>query len=269
MIKRAIIKKLNYFEANMFGALGRRAIFAFGSIGQISLFLMESLMATFSRPFYIKQTFHQLFRVGFLSLPIVTLTAIFTGIVLALQTYAGFARFSATGAVPTVIVLSIVRELGPVLTGLMIAGRVGAAMAAEVGTMNVTDQIDAMRTLHTDPYHYLIAPRILASIISLPLLVVVADTIGVYGGYLISTLYLDFNESYYLNQTIQFLYFSDVFSGLIKAFFFGAAISTIGCYCGYTALRGAEGVGVAATKSVVLASISIFILNYILTVLLF
>jgi phospholipid/cholesterol/gamma-HCH transport system permease protein len=253
----------------MFGALGRRAIAAFASIGQISLFLMESLKATFSRPYYLKQTVHQLFRVGFLSLPIVTLTAIFTGIVLALQTYTGFARFSATGAVPTVIVLSIVRELGPVLTGLMIAGRVGAAMAAEVGTMNVTDQIDAMRTLHTDPYHYLIAPRILASIISLPLLVVVADTIGVYGGYLISTLYLDFNESYYINQTFQFLYFSDVFSGLIKAFFFGAAVSTIGCYCGYTALRGAEGVGVAATKSVVLASISIFILNYILTVLLF
>ena len=253
----------------MFGAIGRRFILAMGVIGQIALFLLESLKATFTRPFYIKETIHQLYRVGFLSLPIVTLTAVFTGIVLALQTYTGFSRFGATGAVPTVIVLSIVRELGPVLTGLMIAGRVGAAMAAEVGTMNVTDQIDAMRTLHTDPYHYLIAPRVLASVISLPLLVVVADTIGVYGGYLISTLYLDFNESYYITQTFQFLYFSDVFSGLFKSLFFGAAISTIGCYSGYTALRGAEGVGIAATKSVVLASISIFILNYILTVLLF
>jgi phospholipid/cholesterol/gamma-HCH transport system permease protein len=253
----------------MFGAIGRHFIVALGVIGQIALFLLESLKATFTRPFYYKETIHQLFRVGFLSLPIVTLTAVFTGIVLALQTYTGFARFGATGAVPTVIVLSIVRELGPVLTGLMIAGRVGASMAAEVGTMNVTDQIDAMRTLHTDPHHYLIAPRILASIISLPLLVIVADTIGVYGGYLISTLYLDFNESYYLAQTFQYLYFSDVFSGLFKAVFFGVAISTIGCYCGYTALRGAEGVGIAATKSVVLASISIFVLNYILTVLLF
>lgn len=253
----------------MFGAIGRRVLTALGVVGQITLFLIGSLKATFGRPYYVKQTFQQLYRVGFLSLPIVMLTAVFTGVVLALQTYTGFARFSATGAVPTVVVLSIVRELGPVLTGLMIAGRVGAAMAAEVGTMSVTDQIDAMRTLHTDPYHYLIAPRILAAIISLPLLVIVADTIGVYGGYLISTLYLDFNESYYLTQTFQFLYFSDVFSGLIKAFFFGAAIATIGCYCGYTALRGAEGVGVAATKSVVLASISIFILNYVLTVLLF
>lgn len=253
----------------MFGAIGRRFICALGVIGQITLFLSQSLKATFTRPYYIKETLHQLYRVGFLSLPIVTLTAAFTGIVMALQTYTGFARFGATGAVPTVIVLSIVRELGPVLTGLMIAGRVGAAMAAEVGTMTVTDQIDAMRTLHTDPYHYLIGPRILASIISLPLLVVVADTIGVYGGFLISTHYLDFNESYYINQTFQYLYFSDVFSGLIKSFFFGAAISTIGCYCGYNALRGAEGVGVAATKSVVLSSISIFVLNYILTLLLF
>lgn len=253
----------------MFNLIGRRTISAFGLIGQIAFFLMESIKATLSRPFYAKEILHQLFRVGFLSLPIVTLTAVFTGIVLALQTYTGFARFSATGAVPTVIVLSIVRELGPVLTGLMIAGRVGAAMAAEVGTMNVTDQIDAMRTLHTDPYHYLIAPRILASVISLPLLVIVADTIGVYGGYLISTLYLDFNDSYYLTQTFQYLYFSDVFSGLIKAFFFGIAIATIGCYSGYSALRGAEGVGIAATKSVVLSSISIFILNYILTLVLF
>lgn len=253
----------------MFGAIGRRALNAFSVIGQIALFLLESLKATLSRPFYIKEIFQQLFRVGFLSLPIVTLTAIFTGIVLALQTYTGFARFSATGAVPTVIVLSMVRELGPVLTGLMLAGRVGAAMAAEVGTMNVTDQIDAMRTLHTDPFHYLIGPRVLAALISMPLLVIVADTIGVYGGYLISTLYLDFNESYYVNQTFQYLYFSDVFSGLIKAFFFGIAIASIGCYSGYTALRGAEGVGVAATKSVVLASISIFVLNYILTLLLF
>ncbi len=253
----------------MFGAIGRRFISALGVTGEITLFLLQSLKATFTRPYYIKETLHQFYHVGFLSLPIVTLTAGFTGVVMALQTYTGFARFGATGAVPTVIVLSIVRELGPVLTGLMIAGRVGAAMAAEVGTMTVTDQIDAMRTLHTDPYHYLIGPRILASIISLPLLVVVADTIGVYGGFLISTLYLDFNESYYINQTFQYLYFSDVFSGLIKSFFFGAAISTVGCYCGYNALRGAEGVGVAATKSVVLSSISIFVLNYILTLLLF
>lgn len=253
----------------MFRPIGQRVLNGFQLIGEISSFLFFSVLATFSRPFYLKETIRQLFHVGFLSLPIVTLTAVFTGIVLALQTYTGFARFSATGAVPTVIVLSIVRELGPVLTGLMIAGRVGAAMAAEVGTMNVTDQIDAMRTLHTDPFHYLIAPRILAALISLPLLVVVADTLGVYGGYLISTLYLDFNESYYINQTFHYLYFSDVFSGLIKAFFFGGAIATIGCYTGYNAVRGAEGVGIAATRSVVLSSISIFILNYILTLMLF
>lgn len=253
----------------MFLAIGQRVLGLFETMGQIALFLVNSLKATITYPIYIKETLQQLYRVGFLSLPIVTLTAIFTGIVLALQTYTGFARFSATGAVPTVVVLSIVRELGPVLTGLMMAGRVGAAMAAEVGTMMVTDQIDAMRTLHTDPYHYLIGPRVLSAIVSLPLLVVVADTIGVYGGYLISTHYLDFNESYYLTQTFHYLYFSDVLSGLIKSVFFGATIAAIGCYSGYNAKRGAEGVGVATTKSVVLSSISTFILNYILTVLLF
>ncbi len=253
----------------MFATIGRRLLVLFETTGQIAFFLLNSLKATFSAPFYIREIFQQLFQVGFLSLPIVTLTAIFTGIVLALQTYTGFARFSATGAVPTVVVLSIVRELGPVLTGLMISGRVGAAMAAEVGTMTVTDQIDAMRTLHTDPYHYLVAPRVLASVLSLPLLVIVADTIGVYGGYLISTRYLDFNESYYIAQTFHYLYFSDVFSGLIKSVFFGGAIAAIGCYTGYNARRGAEGVGVATTKSVVLSSISIFVLNYILTIFLF
>jgi phospholipid/cholesterol/gamma-HCH transport system permease protein len=199
----------------------------------------------------------------------VGLTAIFTGMVLALQSYTGFARFSAESAIPQVVIVSITRELGPVLAGLMVAGRVGAAMAAEIGTMRVTEQIDALETLATTPYKYLVAPRIIAGVTMMPLLVFIADLIGVLGGYLVSVLKLDFNPASYLKNTVDFLVFEDVFSGLVKAAVFGFLVTLMGCYHGFYSKGGAQGVGAATTNAVVSASILILGFNYFITELFF
>ena len=185
--------------------------------------------------------------------------------VLALQSYTGFARFNAESAVATVVVLSITRELAPVLAGLMVAGRIGAAMAAEIGTMRVTEQIDALSTLSTNPYKYLVAPRLLAGFVMLPCCVLVADIIGVFGGYLISVHKLGFNPSVYIKNTWQFLEFMDVLSGLVKAAVFGFMIALMGCYHGYYSKGGAQGVGSATTNAVVSASILILACNYLIT----
>jgi phospholipid/cholesterol/gamma-HCH transport system permease protein len=200
---------------------------------------------------------------------VVGLTALFTGMVLALQTYSGFSRFSAESSVATVVVLSMTRELGPVLASLMVAGRVGAAIAAELGTMRVTEQIDALTTLSTNPYKYLIAPRLIAATLTLPCLVAVADVIGVLGGYLVSVYKLKFNGAAYLQNTVQYLEFIDVFSGLVKAAVFGFIIAVMGCYQGFRSRGGAEGVGTATTNAVVTASILILFANYIVTELFF
>lgn len=253
----------------MLAVIGQKTILMLGRIGRITLFLAQAVKSSFSPPVYFREFIRQFLSIGFYSLPIVSLTAIFSGMVLALQTYIGFNRFSATEALATVVVLSITRELGPVLTGLMVAGRVGASMAAEVATMNVTDQIDAMRTLETDPFRYIVAPRFLATLISMPLLVLVADIIGIFGGYLLSVHYLDFNSAQYIQQTHKYLEAADVIFGLIKAAAFGTAVSIISCYCGMSSQRGAIGVGIATTRAVVWSSILIFILNYLLTAILF
>ena len=202
-------------------------------------------------------------------MPVVGLTAIFTGMVLALQSYTGFSRFSAESAIPNVVVLSITRELAPVLAGLMVAGRAGAAIAAEIGTMKVTEQIDALKTLSTNPYSYLVIPRVIAGILSLPFLVLIGDIIGVFGGYLICVNILNFNPSVYLQNTYNFVEFIDVFSGLVKASVFGFIITFIGCYFGFRTKGGAQGVGQSTTYSVVLSSILILLMNYIITSLFF
>jgi phospholipid/cholesterol/gamma-HCH transport system permease protein len=195
----------------------------------------------------------------------VGLTCAFSGMVLALQSYTGFARFSAEGAVATVVVLSMTRELAPVFAGLMVAGRIGAAMAAEIGTMRVTEQIDALTTLSTDPMRYLVAPRLIAGVTMLPLLVIVGDIVGVFGGYIIGVYKLGFNPATYLKNTFDFLEFQDVFSGLVKAAAFGFIITLMGCYQGYNSKGGAQGVGAATTNAVVSASILILIFNYLIT----
>jgi len=196
---------------------------------------------------------------------VIGLTAFFTGAVLALQIYIGSSRFNAESAVPTIVVIGIVRELGPVIGGLMVAGRVSAAMAAEIGTMRVTEQIDALVTLSTNPLKYLVAPRLIAGVTMLPLLVLIADIIGVFGGYAVGTEKLDIYSGAYLKRTFDFLEVMDVVSGLVKASVFGFLISLMGCYHGFNSSGGAQGVGRATTNAVVSASILILISNYLVT----
>ncbi len=246
-------------------SIGRIVIDFFAATGKVSIFSFNAVINIIHRPLYIKPTFAQMIEIGYYSLPVVGLTAIFTGAVLALQSYTGFSRFSAESAVATVVVLSITRELGPVLAGLMVAGRVGASMAAEIGTMRITEQIDALITLSTNPIKYLVTPRVVAAVVMMPCLVVVADIIGVLGGYLISVYTLGFSKEIYLQNTFQYLERVDVTSGLIKSAVFGFIIAIIGCYSGYNSAKGAQGVGNATTNAVVVASILILLSNYLLT----
>jgi phospholipid/cholesterol/gamma-HCH transport system permease protein len=246
-------------------AIGRPVIGLCRSAGALALFAVSGLSHLVRPPFYGRLFLRALLEIGYFSLPVVALTAVFTGMVLALQSYTGFARFSAQGAVASLVVLSVTRELGPVLAGLMVAGRVGAAMAAELGTMRVTDQIDALSTLSTNPMKYLVAPRLLAGVIALPLLVLVADVLGVLGGFIVSTLKLGFNVDSYLVNTINFVQVNDVVSGLAKAAVFGFLITLMGCYQGYNSKGGAQGVGSATTSAVVMASILILAFDYVLT----
>ena len=246
-------------------AIGRVFIGFLAATGRLTLFGATGVSHIFRPPFYPGLIFRQIVEIGYYSLPVVGLTAVFTGMVLALQSYTGFARFNAESAVATVVVLSITRELAPVLAGLMVAGRIGAAMAAEIGTMRVTEQIDALSTLATNPYKYLIAPRLLAGTLMLPCCVFVADIIGVFGGYLISVHKLGFNGSAYIDNTWRFLEILDVVSGLAKAAVFGFLIALMGCYHGYHSRGGAQGVGAATTNAVVSASILILASNYLIT----
>jgi phospholipid/cholesterol/gamma-HCH transport system permease protein len=245
--------------------IGHFTLLNLAKLGEIAIFAANSVAACFTPPFYPRLILRQFLQIGYFSLPVVGLTAIFSGAVLALQSYSGFSRFNAESTIATVVVLSITRELGPVLAGLMVAGRVGASMAAAIGTMKVTEQLDALRTLSTNPFKYLIAPRVIAGVLMLPLLVLVADVIGVMGGYLVSVHSLGFSPGPYIANTFKFLEQIDVVSGLTKAAFFGFVISVMGCYFGYNSKGGAEGVGIATTNAVVSASIAILLLNYIIT----
>ncbi|HEX7967357.1 MAG TPA: ABC transporter permease [Stellaceae bacterium] len=237
--------------------------------GRLALFALTAVSHCFRPPLYPRLIARQMIDIGYYSLPVVGLTAVFTGMVLALQTHTGFSRFAAEGAVATVVVLSMTRELGPVIAALMVAGRIGASIAAEIGTMRVTDQIDALETLSTNPYKYLVVPRLLAGTVTVPALVLVADIIGVFGGYLVGTYKLGFNPSGYLHQTTDYLHSDDVISGLIKAAAFGFIVALMGCYFGYHSRGGAQGVGAATTYAVVSASIMILLSDYLLTSVLF
>ncbi len=248
---------LNFFS-NMFEAVGRFVIFT-----------GKSLKSMFSKKWYFNNIANQFFEIGFCSLPVVAMTAIFTGGVMALQTYAGCNRFGAESTVPTIVVLAITRELAPILVGLMVAGRISTSIAAQIGTMRVSDQIDALYTLSTSPYKYLILPRILASTVSMPLLVLIADVIGIFGGTVASVMSLKFDMTTYLDNTINFLRLEDVYSGLIKSVVFGFIIAICGCYYGYNSKGGAEGVGKATTNAIVSASIFILLSNYLMTELFF
>lgn len=238
-------------------------------VGRIILFMKDGVVHSFLPPFYLRQIFQQMIRIGYNSLPVVGLTAFFTGGVLALQIYIGGSRFNAESLVSSIVALGITRELGPVMAGLMVAGRVSAAIAAELGTMRVTEQIDALTTLSTNPFKYLVAPRLIAAVICLPILVAIADTIGIMGGFIVGTKSLGFNPTAYIKNTVDFIQFQDVFSGLVKSAVFGFIIALMGCYHGYYSKGGAQGVGRATTNAVVTASILILAANYVLTSLLF
>jgi phospholipid/cholesterol/gamma-HCH transport system permease protein len=246
-------------------AIGAVFLAFLAAVGRLTAFALQALAAVFRPPYFPRLIARQVLYIGYFSLPVVGLTALFTGMVLALQSYTGFSRFNAQSAVATVVVLSMTRELGPVIASLMVAGRVGAAMAAEIGTMRVTEQIDAMTTLSTDPLRYLVLPRLIAGLVTLPVLVLIADIIGVFGGFLVGTYKLEFNPVAYLTQTEQYLETMDVVSGLVKAAVFGFIIALMGCYHGYHSRGGAEGVGQATTHAVVSSSILILIFNYALT----
>lgn len=249
--------------------IGRAVLGACLSSGRLAMFAVNGLSHIFRPPFYGRAFLRAMIEIGYFSLPVVALTAVFTGMVLALQSSTGLSRFSAESGVASLVVLSVTRELGPVLAGLMVAGRVGAAMAAEIGTMRVTDQIDALSTLSTNPMKYLVAPRLLAGLIALPLLVVVADILGVLGGFIIAVLKLNYNSATYLTNTINFIETQDVVSGLVKAAVFGLLIALMGCYHGYNSRGGAQGVGSATTSAVVAASVLILAFDYVLTELFF
>lgn len=246
-------------------ALGQTVLFFLEIVGRISAFIGKSIAHCFTPPFYPAQIWRQLVDIGYYSLPVVGMTTLFTGMVLALQSYTGFTRFNAESAIAAVVVLSVTRELAPVLAGLMVAGRIGAAIAAEIGTMRVTEQIDALTTLSVNPFKYLIAPRVIAGTLMLPALVLIGDIIGVFGGYVVSVHTLGFGAGSYLSQTWDVLEAMDVISGLVKAAAFGFVVSILGCYHGYNSARGAQGVGAATTNAVVSSSILILILNFTIT----
>ena len=246
-------------------AVGRSVLALLQQIGQVSLFAANTLSHLARPPFYPREFLSALFQIGWLSLPVVGLTAFFTGGALALQIYAGGARFNAEAVVPSIVAIGMVRELGPVLGGLMVAARVASSIAAELGTMKVTEQIDALVTLSTDPMKFLTLPRVLAATLAMPVLVAVGDTIGIMGGYLVAVARLEFNAATYLSNTVDFLQLWDILSGLVKGAVFGFIVALMGCYHGMTSGRGAQGVGRATKTAVVVASVLILAANYLLT----
>lgn len=247
--------------------VGASLLGAFQEIGSVSRFTGGVLLASFTPRWYFGEILRQMVRIGFYSLPVVGLSAVFIGAALALNIYVGGARFNAEQFVPAINVVGITRELGPVITGLMLAGRVSAGIAAEIGAMRVTEQIDALTTLSANPNRYLYGPRFIAAVLTLPMLVVVADIIGVAGGWLVGVGNLDFDNIVYLRNTMSSLNTTDVVVGLIKSAAFGAVIALMGCYHGDQSSAGATGVGRAATNAMVSAAILILASNFVLSTL--
>lgn len=254
---------------NFIRTIGFYSIDCLFSVCKFINFTTEASRAIFILPFYLRMFCKQLLNIGYLSLPITALTAIFTGAVLALQSYASFAHFNAEAYIANIIVISITRELGPVLLALILAGRIGGATAAEIGAMKVTEQLDALRLLATNPIKYLVTTRLLAALLCFPLLAIITDVIGIYGGYLVSVYKLHLNPTLFINTTIRTLKMIDVVSGVVKATVFGFFIISSSCYCGYNCKKGAQGVGEAATRAMILSCIAILLANYLITLLFF
>ncbi|MBW7921743.1 MAG: ABC transporter permease [Rubellimicrobium sp.] len=245
--------------------LGRATLAMLGAVGRFTIWLGQVLSHVLRPPFYAREFRNALMQIGYLSLPVVGLTALFTGGALALQIYAGSSRFDAQFAVPQIVAIGVVRELGPVMVGLMIAARVTSSIAAEIATMRVTEQIDALVTLSTHPLKYLAAPRVLAGVVVVPLLVAVGDILGILGGWLVAVTRLDFATHEYLQNTVDFLDATDITSSLVKGAAFGLIATATGCYAGMNAGRGAIGVGRATKSSVVMAAVMVLAANLLLT----
>jgi len=243
------------------GAVKRRVL----AIQEFSFLLADSLRHAFTPPRYIVDTLIQMDVIGFGSLPIVLLIGFFTGGVLALQTYRTLSTFGEVGLMGKVVALSIVLELGPVLTALMVAGRSSTGIASEIGSMLVSEQIDAMRALGTDPLRKLVIPRLFAALFTLPLLTILADFCGLLGGYLISFYTVRLTTEEYWTSAYQALTYQDVTQGLVKPFFFAILISLVGCYQGLHTTGGTEGVGRATTKAMVVASVLIVVVDFFIT----
>ncbi len=251
------------------GYLGERFLYVIQEMGGVWLLFMYAIISIFRPPFRFKVILQQMHFVGVRSLNVALLTGTFTGMVFALQSYYGFRLFGAETLVGPTVALAIVRELGPVITSLMVTGRAGSAIAAELGTMRVTEQIDALACMAIDPIHYLVMPRILAGVTMLPLLTILSNFIGFLGAYVVSVHLLGIDAGMFVQKTIEYVSLSDIFNGLTKSACFGLIFTTIGCYKGFYARGGAEGVGRATTESVVLASILILASDYLLTSLMF
>jgi phospholipid/cholesterol/gamma-HCH transport system permease protein len=250
-------------------AIGRATLAFLAAIGRIAIFAGSTMSHLIRPPFYVREFGQALITIGYFSLPVVGLTALFTGGALALQIYSGGARFNAEAVVPQIVAIGMVRELGPVLVGLMIAARVTSSIAAEIATMKVTEQLDALVTLSTDPMKYLTVPRVLAAVIVVPILVGIGDTIGVMGGFIVGTERLGFNAATHMTNTVDFLERIDIISSLAKGAVFGFIAALMGCYYGMRSGRGAQGVGQATKSSVVAAAIGILAANFLLTELFF
>ncbi|CUH95513.1 putative ABC transporter permease protein RT0041 [Propionispora sp. 2/2-37] len=248
--------------------IGRNVIAGMESVGKIVLLLGESIYHLRRRPKPV-HVFRQMSHLGVDSLPIVLLTILFTGMVMTLQSANEFIKYGAQSSVGGVVAIAMGRELAPVLTGVVLAGRVGAAITAEIGSMKVTEQIDALRVMAVNPVAYLVVPRLVACVIMTPVLVIFADVIGTIGGYLVATLHSGIGSVTYLHSIKVFAVVNDITGGLVKAMAFGMIIAIVGCYKGLTTAPGAEGVGRATTASVVTSIILIFISNYFLSMILF
>ncbi len=235
------------------------------AVQEFTHLLVSSFRHTFSRPRYVVDTLVQMDNIGFGSLPIVLLTGFFTGGVLALQTYRTLSTFGETGLLGQVVAISVVRELGPVLTALMVAGRNSSGIASEIGSMLVSEQVDAMRALGTDPLRKLVTPRLFATFATLPLLTILSDFCGMLGGYLVSAYTVRLSSAEYWTSAYHALTFEDCFQGLLKPFFFAVAIALVGCYFGLHTTGGTEGVGRSTTQAVVVASVLILILDFFIT----
>ncbi|MFC2075078.1 MlaE family ABC transporter permease [Bdellovibrionota bacterium] len=256
---------ISFLSYKMFEPLGKHTYGFFNYLGGFAKLLFQFFEQVFTPPFYLRLTIEQIRAIGIQSVPLVAVTAAAIGSVMALQLAYGFARFGGEIYVPKIVALSLVRELGPVFASIMVAGRVGAGIAAEVGSMKVTEQIDAIRALGTSPIRKIVIPRVLAMLIVIPLLACLADIIGILGGMVICVFELGFNPTFYINKVIEAVLMRDFIEGIMKTFFFGGMIAVTGCYLGFNTKGGTQGVGKATTQSVVISSIAILVGDFLLT----